>query len=115
LTHGKKISCGRIFFHLYMDEWYLWIKKYKWMKKYMNNKIGWKIKTNEHNLFTTKNYVSIQILHVHNWKVCVNQNVTYSFPKGMLPLGIETMEGYTFSIFFPPFFNLNLVFQTFYI
>jgi hypothetical protein len=69
----------------------------------MNNKIGWKIKTNEHNLFITKNDVLIQILHVHNWKVCVNQNMTYSFPKGMLPLGIETIEGYPFSIFFPPF------------
>jgi hypothetical protein len=48
-------------------------------------------KKDEHNMFTTKNYVSIQILLVHNQEVCVNQNTTYSSPRGMFALGIETI------------------------
>jgi hypothetical protein len=50
-----------------------------------------KNKKDEHNMFTTKNYVSIQTLLVHNREVCVNQNTTYSSPRGMFPLGIETI------------------------
>lgn len=58
----------------------------------------------EHNSFTTKNYVPIQILHVHNQKVCVNWNMTCSSSRGMFPLEIETIRGYTFSILSPPIF-----------
>jgi hypothetical protein len=66
-----------------------------WLKiKWINNKNGWKIKTDErikwmnkkkdeHNLFTTKNYVSIQTLHVYNWEVCVNWNTTCLQSRGM--------------------------------
>jgi hypothetical protein len=68
-------------------------------------------KKDEHNLFTTKNYVSIQTLHVYNWEVCVNWNTTclqsrgmcqskhhISSLRGMFSLGIETIWGCTFSI-----------------
>jgi hypothetical protein len=43
----------------------------------------------EQNLFTTKNYVLIQTLSIHNQEVCVNQNTTCSSPRSMFPLGIE--------------------------
>jgi hypothetical protein len=56
-------------------------ERIKWMNK----------KKDEHNLFTTKNYVSIQTLHVYNREVCVNQNTTCSSLRGMFPLGIETI------------------------
>jgi hypothetical protein len=43
----------------------------------------------EQNLFITKSYVLIQTLVLHNQEICVNQNTTYSFPRGMFPLGIQ--------------------------
>jgi hypothetical protein len=67
------------------------------MKNKTNERIKWmknkkdEHKKYEHNMFTTKNYVSIQLLLVHNREVCVNQNTTYSFPRGMFPLRIETI------------------------
>ncbi len=74
MTHNKKNSWhGGIFFHVSKDE-----------------KNGWKIITyeqkDEQNLFTTKNYVAIQTLLIHNQEICVNQNTTCLFPKGMFPL-----------------------------
>jgi hypothetical protein len=70
--------------------------------KRMQIQSGWKIKTGkcffEQNLFTTKNYVSIQTLFVHNWKVCVNWNTTCSSPRSMFPLGIDIVWHRTFSI-----------------
>jgi len=58
----------------------------------MKNDNGWKDKMDEkdeQNLFITKSYVLIQTLVVHNQEICVNQNTTYSFPRGMFPLGIQ--------------------------
>ncbi len=75
-----------------------------WTIKMDKNTNKWKDKMDgkkkdEHNMFTTKSYVSIQTLPIHNWKVCVNWNITYSFPRGMFPLGIETLlRARTFSI-----------------
>jgi hypothetical protein len=84
----------------------------------MDGKNGWKIKIDEKKdkqvLFTTKSYVSIQTLPLHNWEICVNWNTTYSSPRGMFPLGIETIWDHTFLIPFQPIFYLNLVFQTSY-
>jgi hypothetical protein len=45
----------------------------------------------------------------------VNQNTTYSSPRGMFPLGIETIWGCAFSIPFQTVFYLNSVFQTSYV
>ncbi len=72
-------------------------------------------KKDEHHFVTTKNYVPIQIVLVHNQEVGVNWNTTCSFPKGIFPLGIETIWGHTFSIPFQLVFYLNLIFQTFYV
>jgi hypothetical protein len=47
---------------MYMDEQLKRIKMIKWMNKIED----------EHNLFITKSYVLIQILPIHNQKVCVN-------------------------------------------
>jgi hypothetical protein len=69
----------------------------------------------EQNLFTTKNYVLIQTLSIHNQEVCVNQNTTCSSPRSMFPLGIEIVWDHTFSIPFQPIFYLNSIFQTFYV
>jgi hypothetical protein len=39
-----------------------------------------------------------KLYHFHNQKVCVNKNITCSSPRGMFPLGIETIWKHTFSI-----------------
>jgi hypothetical protein len=49
-------------------------------------------------MFTTKSYVSIQILPLHNQEVCVNWNTTCSSLRGMFPLGLKTIWDPTFSI-----------------
>jgi hypothetical protein len=74
-----------------------------------------KIKIDEQNLFTTKSYVSIHTLSLHNRKVSINQNTAYSFLRGMFPLGIETILDCTFSIPFQAIFYLNSIFQTSYV
>jgi hypothetical protein len=88
-----------------------------WNIKWMKNYNGWNMnkKKDEGNFFTTKNYVSIQILPLHNRDVCVNQNTTCSSPKIMFPLGIETIWGHTFFVPFWPIFYLNSIFQTCYV
>jgi hypothetical protein len=68
-------------------------------------------KKDEQNMFTTKSYVSIQTISFHNQKVSINRNTTYSFPKGMFPLGIEIILDHTFFIPFQTVFHLNLIFQ----
>jgi len=74
-----------------------------------------KNKINEQNLFTTKSYVLIQTLPLHNWKVSINRNTTYSSLKGMFPLRIEIVLDRTFSILFQTIFYLNSIFQTSYV
>jgi len=71
-------------------------------------KNGWKIiryeQKDEQNIFTTKSYVSIQTLFIHNREICVNQNTICSFPKGMFPLRIKTIRDYTLFIPFQLYF-----------
>jgi hypothetical protein len=75
-----------------MDE-----KNNTWKDK-MDGKYKYMKKMDEQNMFTTNSYVLIQTLPLHNWEVCVNQNTACSFPRGMFPLGIETIWDLTFFI-----------------
>jgi len=65
-----------------------WHKILHDMEAYFATCQRWKIKIDEqkkdeHNLFTTKNYVLIQTLHVHNQELCVHPNYTCSQSRGM--------------------------------
>jgi hypothetical protein len=90
-----------------------WKNKTNERIKWMKNKID--EQKDEQNMFTTNSYVSIQKLPLHNWKVCVNQNTTYSSQINMFPLGIETLWNPTFFKPLQLVFCLNLVFQTSYV
>ncbi len=48
-------------------------------------------------------------------KLSINRNTTCSYPKGMFPLGIETILDCTFFIPFQIVFYLNLIFQNSYV
>jgi hypothetical protein len=89
------------------------VEEYFAMCPRMKNKID--EQKDEQNMFTTNSYVSIQKLPLHNWKVCVNQNTTYSSQINMFPLGIETLWNPTFFKPLQLVFCLNLVFQTSYV
>jgi hypothetical protein len=92
----------QIFLEYFVDTWHIILHK---VEEYyatclrIKNEIGWKnvwkIKPNEkkdkQTSFTTKNYVSIQTLTLHNCEICVNWNTTCSFPRGMIPLRIGTI------------------------
>jgi hypothetical protein len=72
-------------------------------------------KKDKQTLFTTKNYVSIQTLTLHNSEICVNQNTACSSPRGMISLRIGTIWDHTFFIPSQPIFYLNSNFQTSYV
>jgi len=55
-------------------------------------------KKDKQTLFTTKNYVSIQTLTLHNCEISVNRNTTCSSPRGMIPIRIGTIYDCTFFI-----------------
>ncbi len=57
-----------------------------WIIKMDKNINGWKIKIDQQNLFTTKSYVSIQILPIHNQDVCVNRKHHLFISKRYVPI-----------------------------
>jgi len=52
----------------------------------------------KHHLFISKRYVLIETSILHLQEIYVNQNTTSSSPRGMFPLGIETIWSYTLFI-----------------
>jgi hypothetical protein len=72
-----------------------------------------KIKKDEHNMFTTKSYVSIQTLPIHNRKVCVNPKHHLFISKRYVPIRNwnTTMKPHIFYLIKHPTFYLNLVFK----
>ncbi len=55
-------------------------------------------------MFISKRYVSIKTPLLHLQEVCVNWITTFSSPRGMFPLGIETIWGHPLFIPFQPVF-----------
>jgi hypothetical protein len=95
--------CKGIFYRVYMDE-----NNYGWKNK-MDKRIKW-IKMNqknEGNMFTTRSYVSIQILPIHNWEVCVNPNSTYSQLRGMCQSKHQMFISKRYVLIKTPFFHLQ--------
>jgi hypothetical protein len=72
-------------------------------------------KKDEQNMFTTKNYVSIQTLLIHNWKLHVNKKHHFFISKRYVPIkNWDTMRLHIlYTIQFV--FYLNSIFQTSYV